>query len=521
MIINKNFFRSFTIMSIITTFSRVLGYVRDLLFAFVMGAGPLADAFLLAFRIPNLFRRFFAEGAINNAFVPLYLEIKKKNGDKKAELFVGQFFILLLIVLVVIVVIIELFMTQVISFLAPGFSFQLIEKSSFLASVMMPYLIFISISSLIGATLNAHGRYALWAFSPIILNLLMITGMSYSLLFSLITEEILSWSVLISGLLQFSVLLAWVKIKKIKVTFVFPTISGKIKKLIFLLFPNLLAGAVVQINQFVGIFFASSIAGAISWLYYSDRIVQLPLGIFAISISTILLTSLSKSKDNKKDYAEKINSSFILMVAITFLCMAVLIAIPDLIVDILFKRGNFGYGDAKATSDALVMYALGLPAFAIIKLFSTIFFAKKDTRSPFYISFISMIVNVLIIYSLIDELGHLGIALALSIASWFNVFFLYLGLKFKKYWKIDRSVFLKIFKLILISFLTFITLYICYFSFIFYDLIMLSNIYKKVLFLVYLSVIAGLTFIILSFFFKLLKIKDITGNLFRKSFYGE
>ncbi len=518
---NKSFFKAFTIMSLVTSLSRILGYVRDFIFAFIMGAGPIADAFLLAFRIPNFFRRFFAEGAINNAFVPMYLDIKKRNGEKKAELFVGKFMTLLLIFLIIFVLILEFFMLQVVSFLAPGFTEDLVKKTSFLASIMMPYLIFISVSSLIGATLNANGRYALWSFSPVILNLMMILGMCYSVYASLITEDLLSWAVLISGLIQFTVLSIWIKIKKIKVTFLFPSITKKIRTLLGLLLPNFLAGGITQINQFVGVFFASGITGAISWLYYSDRIVQLPLGIFAITISTILLTSLSKLKYNQKRYSERINASFILMLSLTSICAIGLIAIPELIVDILFKRGKFGYGDVRATSDALVMYSLGLPAFGLIKLFSTIFFARKDTKTPFYFSLFSMLLNIILIIFLIRSNGHLGIALALSISSWFNVLLLYLGLRIKKIWKIDYQLLINILKLALICFIAFIVLNICHFLILYYDILMISNIYKKIIFLVCLMVITGLVFVLLSFFFNLLIVKDFKEKLFQKSWYGK
>lgn len=513
---NRTFIRKLTVMSFITSFSRVLGYIRDFLFAFIIGAGTVADSFLLAFRIPNFFRRLFAEGSINNAFIPMYLEIKKRNGEKKAELFVGKFISMLLIFLVILVGVMELFILQIVSFLAPGFDSDLLEKTSFLASIMMPYLILISISSLIGATLNAHGRYALWSFSPIILNLIMIAGMCYAVYSNFITEVVLAWSVMISGFIQFFVLLFWVRLKKIRIVFLFPSLSNNIKSLLKLLIPNFLAGGVIQINQFVGLYFASSITGAISWLYYSDRIVQLPLGIFVISISTILLTSLSKSKYDKEKFVSNINSSYILMLSITFLCTVILIAIPELIVDILFKRGKFGYGDVKATSDALVMYALGLPAFGLIKLFSTIFFSAKNTRFPFYISFFSMLVNILLINFLIDGFGHTGIALALSVSSWISVILLYLGLKIKNYWRMNVDLMLSLFKLVFISFFTFVVLYLSYFLTIYYDFIMLSNLYKKIILLACLVSLATFSFFTFSIFFKVLKIQDIKGKLFKK-----
>ena len=196
--------------------------------------------------------------------------------------------------------------------------------------------------------------------------------------------------------------------------------------------------------------------------------------------------------------------------------MVILIAIPELIVDILFKRGKFGFGDVKATSDALVMYALGLPAFGLIKLFSTIFFSTKNTKLPFYISFFSMLVNILLINFFIDDLGHTGIALALSVSSWISVILLYLSLKIKNYWRMDIGLMLSLFKLVFISFFTFIVLYLSYFSAIYFDFIILSNIYKKIILLVCLVSLATFSFFTFSIFFKILKIQDIKGKLFKK-----
>ena len=176
-------FKSFSLMSILTFLSRILGYARDLLFAFIFGASSSADSFLLAFRLPNLFRRLFAEGAINNALIPLYLDIKKTN-KKIAQVFYNSVFNYLIIILLIVTVLAEIFMKDIISLLAPGFNEDLINKTAFLASIMFPYLILISISSFIGALLNANGRYAMWAFSPIILNLGMIVALSISYFYS-------------------------------------------------------------------------------------------------------------------------------------------------------------------------------------------------------------------------------------------------------------------------------------------------------------------------------------------------
>ena len=308
----------------------------------------------------------------------------------------------------------------------------------------------------------------------------------------------------------------WTRKQKIKITFVYPKLTFEIKKLFSLLIPNILSGGIVQINQFVGIIFASSISGAISWLYYADRIVQLPLGIFIISITTIMLTVLSKEKINAESKLQKINSSFMLILTITFLCVVGLLVISELIVDVLFKRGQFGYGDAKATSDAIVMYAIGLPAFGLIKLFSTIFFSRQNTTIPFYISLISMILNIYLLFLLVDEMGHLGIAVSLSLTSWFNALILYIFLHCKGYWSLKKVTLYNIIKLIIVSFITFVLLY-CAYSFIIYtDIIIISGIYSKIILLASLILFSIFSFLIFSYIVGLISYK----NLISKNIWG-
>ena len=497
--------KSISLMSFFTLLSRVLGYVRDLIFAFTLGATSNADNFLLAFRLPSLFRRLFAEGAINNVFIPIYLDIKKKFNEKTSYLFASQVFSYLLIILISTTILCEIFITNIVSFLAPGFSQEQIDRTSFLASIMFPYLVFISTSSFFGALLNANNRYALWSFSPIILNLFMIGAMGLSYYYSLITSLILSWSVLISGLLQILIIIFWASRKKIKLSLVKPKLTKNIKSLFKLLLPNILAGGIIQINQFIGVMFASSITGAISWLYYADRIAQLPLGVFVISISTILLTLLSKYEANKNKLKIKtqIDSSCVLMFVLTTISMVGLFAISDLIVDILFKRGKFGLGDVIATSDAIVMYAIGLPAFGFIKIFSVIFFAKQNTLTPFKVSSISMIINLILIFLLVNKLGHLGIALSLSLSSWINAALLYFFLWKKNYWRFDKVLIIKIFKIIICSFITYTVLSIFYMLVLYTDYLTLNEFIAKVLLLSFLIFFSA------TLFFSLLRIMGI------------
>ncbi len=517
---NPSFLASFSFMSILTLISRILGYVRDLFFAFILGATPVADSFLLAFRIPNFFRRLFAEGAINNAFIPLYLSISSKKNSIEAKKFSGSLFLLLILGLILILIIGELFMLEIVNFLAPNFSTIMQIKTANLASIMFPYLIFISASSFIGAILNANNRFLMWAFLPIILNFFMVVGMVFSFKNLLDVGTILSYSVTLAGLVQFFTILFWSRYLKITFIFTKPRLSKEIKKFLKLLFPNLLAGGVVQINQFIGIFFASSIPGAISWLYYADRIVQLPLGIFIISITTILLTSLSNPslKNNFLEIKKQIQRSLEIILAISLLSCIGLFVLSDLIIDILFRRGQFGYGDVKATSGALIMYAAGLPAFGLIKIFSVIFFSNQDTKTPFRISFISMILNLVAINMLVDNLGHLGIALALSISSWINALILYVFIHIRGYWKIDFAFFKRLLSLFFVFFITLNILHAVEYSIIFFDIISTSNILKKILLLFYLAIITISTFILFCIIFKVFRIKDLSKRQLKKFF---
>jgi putative peptidoglycan lipid II flippase len=251
--------------------------------------------------------------------------------------------------------------------------------------------------------------------------------------------------------------------------------------------------------------FASSITGAISWLYYADRIAQLPLGVFVISISTILLTLLSKYEANKNKLKIKtqIDSSCVLMLILTTISMVGLFAISDLIVDILFKRGKFGLGDVIATSDAIVMYAIGLPAFGFIKIFSVIFFAKQNTLTPFKVSSISMIINLILIFLLVNKLGHLGIALSLSLSSWINAALLYFFLWKKNYWRFDKILIIKVFKIIICSFITYTVLSIFYMLVLYTDYLTLNDFIAKVLLLSFLIFFSA------TLFFSLLRIMGI------------
>ncbi len=515
-----NIFRSLSFLSFFTLLSRILGYLRDLIFAFIFGSSAGADSFLLAFRLPNLFRRLFAEGALGNALIPIYLDIKKKSKKTVAELFANYIFSYLIIFLLLLTILAEIFMRDIITFLAPGFSKELLEKTIFLASIMFPYLVLISVSSFFGALLNAHGRFAIWAFSPIILNLGMIAAMVVSYFYLIIPELILAWFVIISGIFQLLLLFIWSFKKTIKCRLVIPVFNKDVKKLFSLLLPNILAGGILQINQFIGLIFASGIVGAISWLYYADRIVQLPIGIFIISISTVLLTVLSKEQlnESKKTINKRIDTAFLSILCLSLLSMVGLLAISDLIVDILFKRGKFGLGDVFATSDAIVMYAIGLPAFGLVKIFSVIFFSKKNTFIPFVVSVISMLTNLLLILFLIEDMGHLGIALSLSLSGYLNAVILYVILWKKNYWHFSKRLFYTFLKILLSTFITYIILMILYFLVLYLDNIIIEGLASKILVLITLIFFAVTTFIVVLISLRVINYKMLKNKNFKNIF---
>ena len=347
-------------------------------------------------------------------------------------------------------------------------------------------------------------------------------GMVLSYYNSLDITKALAFSVITAVFFQFIFIYIRKKYLNIRLIVAKPKISKDVKKFFRLLLPNLLAGGVVQINQFVGIIFAASIPGAISWLYYADRIVQLPLGIFIISISTILLTSLSSPRlqKNFNNMNNQIEKSIEIILGISLLSCIGLLILSNLIVDVLFKRGQFGYGDVKATSEAIMMYAYGLPAFGLIKVFSTIFFSRQDTKTPFRISFFSMILNIIAIFFLIKDLGHLGIALALSLSSWINAIILYIFIHYKGYWKIKFSFLKKIIKLLLVFIVSLNVVNVLEYFIIFFDLVDTSTLFRKILYLSYLIIISITTFILFCIIFRILSIKDLSrkklNNFFKE-----
>lgn len=410
-----------------TMASRVLGFVRDAMMAAVLGAGPAAEAFVVAFRLPNLFRRLFAEGALNAALVPIYARRMEREGRDSAVRFGGEAAVLLILVMLALTVLAMAFMPFVILVLAPGFAD---DEATFalavaLSTVTFPYLTFMALSALLSGMLNTAGRFGAAAAAPMLLNVVLIAAMLLSLsgFFPMIPAEFLAWGVFIAGIAQFG-LVAW-DCKRAGILFHLsrPRIGADIRLLLRRMGPGVLSAGVSQINMVVSTVLASLLpAGAIAHLYYADRVAQLPLGVIGVAISVALLPLLSRQLSGGDDAGarDSLNRSLEIGMLFTLPAAAALIAMPLPIVDVLFRRGAFEAADTFATAEVVAAMAVGLPPVVLVKVLSPAFFARGDTRTPLYIAALSMALNLALAFALMRVLGAAGIALAASLAAWAN-----------------------------------------------------------------------------------------------------
>ena len=426
-----NLIKSTGTFSFFTIISRLLGYVRDVLIAVFLGAGPLADAFFVAFRIPSTFRRLFSEGTFNAAFVPSYSSLL--NNKKKSEDFANDIFNLLIIGLFFLVLVIEILMPLFVYLIAPGFNgdHQKMELVITLTRITFPFLMFISLASFFSAILNSHNKFAIASAAPIILNIFLICVLLFGKILNDQLVYYLSYAVTASGILQFTFLYFFVKkyfSPKLKWNI---KINQKVKIFFKKLLPSIFSSGVTQINILVGTIIASFQTSAVSYLYYADRVYQINLAIAGIAIGIVVLPQLSKhvQKHNKKKINLIQNKALELSLFLSIpAAMALLIASEE-IISSLFGYGSFDEASVKNSAKALFYFAIGLPAFALIKVFSTFFFARNNTKLPFYISLTSVILNVFISIIFFKEVGFIIIPIATTISSWFNAFLLFIFLK--------------------------------------------------------------------------------------------
>ena len=413
-----------------TLLSRILGMVREILLSTFIGAGPLLDAFVAAFRLPNIFRRFFAEGAFNAAFVPLFA--KRYENKMEPNEFANNVFANLLTILLILTSIAMIFMPGLVFLTAAGFApDERFDLTVEFGRVMFPYILLISLAALFSGILNTTGRFAVAAAAPVILNIVIVAAL---LIAWAINSDIIAWlvwSIPTAGILQ--LILLWLATRRtgIKITLAFPKWNKDIAKLIKIAIPAALAGGVLQINLLVGQLVASQETGAISFLYFADRLYQLPLGIAGIAVGTVLLPKLSrhlKSGDSTKaQHTYSQSAEMIWFVALPSSFALCLIPLP--LVSALFEHGKTTKDDALTISYATTIYGIGLPAFMIQKLLQPLYFAREDTKTPLRFAFVSMILNAILAIGLFQIIGWIAVAIAASASAWVTTILLWLRAK--------------------------------------------------------------------------------------------
>ena len=412
-----------------TMISRVLGFARDILIAALLGAGPVADAFFVAFKLPNFFRRLFAEGAFNAAYVPLFTAHLSEDGTESARRFASEVLSVLIVTLLLFCTALQIFMPWAMYVFAPGFAadpakFDLAVE---LTRITFPYLLFISLVSQLGGVLNSLGRFAAAAATPILLNLALIGALLGLTPFVETPGHALAWGVAIAGVLQFLWLIEACRRADMSFRLPRPSLSPRVRRLLVLIAPGAIGAGVVQINLLIGVVIASLLpSGSVSFLYYADRVNQLPLGVIGVAVGTALLPLMSRQLRAGDDGAAmaSLNRSLEFSLLLTVPAAAALIAIPGPIISVLFERGAFTAGATAATADALVAYSIGLPAYVLIKVLAPGFFAREDTVTPVKVAAFCVVVNIAASLALMGPMSHVGVALATAIAAWVNAILL-------------------------------------------------------------------------------------------------
>lgn len=408
-----------------TLLSRITGFARDIMLAAILGAGPVADAFFVALRLPNHFRAIFAEGAFNTAFVPAYARIRTQDGPDPAKLFADRVFTMLVAVQLVLLAVALAFTPGVIDLLAPGFKDdpQRFALATELTRITFPYLLLVSLVTLYGGVLNSIHRFATPAAAPILLNLSMMATLSLAVFFPT-AGHAAAWGVFIAGILELLLVMGDAWRANVLTWFSWPKLDENVRKFFRALGPATVGSAGVQLAMFADTIIASFLAaGAISALYYADRINQLPIGVIGIAVGTVLLPEMSRRLAAGDDAGARNaqNRAIELTLLLTIPCLVAFLLIPDLIMRALFLRGKFTSDDALAAGATLAAYAIGLIPYVLIRSMTAPFFARGDTATPVKASLIAVAVNILIKIALMGPLAQVGLAIATAIGAWVNL----------------------------------------------------------------------------------------------------
>tara|TARA_B110001452_G_scaffold96654_1_gene79960 strand:+ start:4915 stop:6357 length:1443 start_codon:yes stop_codon:yes gene_type:complete len=477
-----------------------------------LGTGPLADAFFVAFRIPNTFRRLFSEGTFNAAFVPSYAS-EFSQGKDQSDKFANNILNLLVLGLFFIVLIVEIFMPMFVYLIAPGFDGddQKMDLVVNLTRITFPFLFFICLASFFSAILNSHNRFAVASAAPIILNILLILVLFYGKFLNEKLVYYLSYAVTISGILQLIILYKFVKKFYLPVFSFKITIDKKVKNFFKKLLPSIFSSGVTQINILIGTIIASFQASAVSYLYYADRIYQINLAIAGIAIGTVILPQLSKYiQDDKKEEIILIqNKALELSLFLSIPASIALIVGSEEIISSLFGYGSFEEKSVKNSAEALFYFSLGLPAFSLIKVFSSFFFARHNTRTPFYISLFSVLLNVVISVFYFNTVGFIIIPIATSISSWFNAILLFIFLKKKNLFYFNKIFLQRSLKIFISS--TIMGIFFVYLMNFFGDNLAYDQSYKSI-YLIGIVFLGLISYLLIAVLIKAFKISDIKLN---------
>ncbi|MXP47535.1 murein biosynthesis integral membrane protein MurJ [Altererythrobacter luteolus] len=437
----------------LTAVSRVFGFVRDMLVARVLGATAMGDAWQLAFMLPNIFRRLFAEGAFASAFVPLFNRRMKEDGDlSEARRFAENVLAVLLPILIVFGAIALIVMPWVVAYFAPeglaedGDSLAI---ATTMARITFPYLLFMSLATLVAAVLNSLSRFAAAAAAPILLNICLITALAYGATLDgglearRETATLMAVALSLSGLLQLVWLSVWMRKAGFRISLVAPKITGGVKELGILVVPAVFGAGVYQISRFIDLFFLSTLpVGSYTYLAMGDRWNQLPLGIIGIALGTAILPALSRflSRDENDEAARLQSNAIELAMLLTLPAAVALFVTGSAFTRVFFAGGEFTVEDAMITGTVVGGLVIGLPAYVLIKVLTPNFFARKDTRTPVYTAAASLVVTVALNIMLVPTLGVLALAIAGSVGAWCNVALLYLILHRKGYFRLPARI---------------------------------------------------------------------------------
>ena len=431
-----------------TIVSRILGFVRDAMIASVLGTGLVADAFVVAFRLPNLIRRLFAEGSFNTVFVPLYARRLADEGEAGAARFARDVTSILAPVVCLVTLLAIVLSPWLVQALAVGFGVGTpkYDLTVTLTRLCFPYLAAMSLAGLLGGILAANRQFLVPALAPVMLNLVLVSvllAITWSgLALSSLAGLALAAGVTVAGLCQ----LTLVAVGVARAGFGFrpgrPRLTPDVRQLMHLALPGMLAGGVTQINIVIGTTIASLQAGAVSYLYYADRVYQLPLGVVGIAIGLVLLPEIvhhiRRDRDDLALDSQNRSLEFAGLLIIPATIGLLVAAHP--VVEVLFERGAFGPRDTDMTAEALEAYACGLPAFVMVKIFAPAYFARLDMHTPMWIGIGAMLVNVALSLVLFPRFGHVGIALGTTVAGWMNAGTLWWILMRRGEWRADGAL---------------------------------------------------------------------------------